>query len=103
LASAEDLAAARRWVGSSPDDAALGVKIDAADSPEAAALAILETRRADFVAQAASLSISGHGSQSTITNIASLDADIARLRGIVSGNESGLAVFQMARSDRDRC
>lgn len=97
-ASADELAAIRAWVGSTPDDTAVNAKWDRLLSVEAVALEILRGRRADYEASPASLSVSGEFSMGVGDNIKSLTADIAALElAVASGSPVGVASARLRR------
>lgn len=102
-ADAEQLAAIRTWVGSTPDDNALNVIWDRLLSVPAVALEVLGQRQADFEKAPESLSVVGDFSQSTGTNIRSLNDKIAQLTALVSSDSaSGIGVSRLARRGPDR-
>ncbi len=81
--STDLVADVREWVGSSPDDPEVYAALDRYDDDaNRAALAILRSRRADMVTQAAKWAVSGDYSQDATANIKALDAHIARLERV---------------------
>jgi hypothetical protein len=95
-----DLAAVREWVGSQPSDDAVRLVYERRGTIEATALAILRSRRADFVARASKFSADGDFDEDIVQNIKSLDGDIARLEALLPTTEGGAADLGLVTTSR---
>lgn len=106
--TAADIRTIRRWVGRAPDDQRLGDYFDAADDDAlAAALDILEERRADLIAAPGKLSADQDSREITESQLKRLDAQIERLEAEIARTDDdddtvpdGLHVVTVARLTR---
>ena len=99
---ADDLAAIREHVGSTPPDADLEVQWDRLGSVEAVALAVLRGRLADLLASPADLRVDGDYSESWGKNLDLLRAKIAALETLLPDGPGAVKVAHLSRSGRSR-
>lgn len=90
----------RRWVGSSPDDDAIDIVLarDDIDSPEAAALDILYSRRADIVGGHSSFAIDGDArwTRDVAAALKALDSVIGRLEAALGLDSTSTPTLHVA-------
>lgn len=92
MASAE-IEAVRDWVGSEPDDAAIGGALArSGGDPDRAALSILRRRRNDMLTDPVDYSVAGDHSRSYAENLARLDRLIGRLAVLCGDDADGSTV-----------
>lgn len=99
---ADDLAAIREHVGSTPSDEDLGTQWDRLGTVEAVALSVLRARLADMLASPASLRVDGDYAEDHSANIRALEKQIARLELAVPGSPGEVKVAHLTRSGRSR-
>lgn len=97
MTDAQDIRTIRRWVGSTPDDQALLDELAAAaGDPLAAALQILEVRRADMEARAAQLAVPDDYSRTVAQwQIDRLTEKIDRLTQLIAEAAGTVAVSEL--------
>jgi hypothetical protein len=95
----------RRWVGRRPDDAALQDGYDRLGSLTETVREVLQTRRADLIADPASYSVPGEYSQDTRANLEAIDRLLAELGDLDSpetDDDAGLPLVQVNLPARGR-
>lgn len=96
----------RSWVGDTPDDADLAARFARLGDAHTVALEVLRWRRANFVAEPLSESLSGDYRQDASANIAALDSSIRQLEDLVAASSSTsggtVTMGSLVRLDRER-
>jgi hypothetical protein len=94
----------RRQVGNAPDDAALQAIYDRTGSVDDLVLEVLEIRRAEFIRNPSSFSVSGEYSESrTADQLKALDEDVAAAAQAAGVPAPGYATVRVAKPERPAC
>lgn len=100
--TADDLAAIREHVGSTPDDAVLRVQWERLGTVEKVARSVLRARLADMLAAPADLRVDGDYAESRAKNIDALTKQIAALEALIPDGHGAVKVAHLTRSGRSR-
>jgi hypothetical protein len=101
-ADAATLAEIRAWVGSSPDNADLELRLERLVTAPAVALEVLRGRLADMISEPAKFTVDGDASWDYSANLKLLGDRVNQLEGLVAGGVGELTVSLMTRSGARR-